>query len=67
MFLRGPGPGRFLLELREDADWDDLTFLSLNVQALPGGGDGQLSARLCKARSDEARPDLRTAQAGAGS
>ncbi|WP_137823331.1 alginate biosynthesis protein AlgX [Pseudomonas sp. D(2018)] len=67
VFLRGPGPGRFLLELREDADWDELTFLSLNVQALPGGGDGQLSARLCKARSDEARPDLRTAQAGAGS
>lgn len=67
VFQRAPGQGRFLLELREDDDWDDLTFLSLNVQALPAGGAGQLSARLCKARSDEARPELRTAQAGAGS
>ncbi|AOE86346.1 alginate O-acetyltransferase AlgX-related protein [Pseudomonas sp. TCU-HL1] len=67
MFERGAGQGRFLLELREDADWDELTFLSLNVQALPVGSDGQVSARLCKARSDEVRPELRTAQAGAGS
>lgn len=67
VFQRGPGQERFLLELREDADWDELTFLSLSVQVLPTGGAGQLSARLCKARSDEARPELRTAQAGAGS
>lgn len=67
VFQSASGQGRFLLELREDDDWDDLTFLSLNVQALPAGGAGQLSARLCKARSDEARPVLRTAQAGAGS
>ncbi len=67
VFQRAPGQQRFLLELREDADWDELTFLSLNVQALPSGGAGQLSARLCRARSDEARPALRTAQAGAGS
>ncbi|BAN49549.1 alginate biosynthesis protein AlgX [Metapseudomonas resinovorans] len=67
LFERGTGPGRFLLELREDADWDDLTFLALSVQAMPGGSQGELSARLCKARSDQARPELRTAQAGAGS
>ncbi|MDT4883999.1 hypothetical protein FQZ97_1201010 [compost metagenome] len=68
MFNRAPGDqaqGRFLLELREDADWDELTFLSLTVQPLGGvAGSADLSARLCKVRSDEDRPGLRTAQAG---
>ncbi len=59
------GRGRFLLELREDADWDELTFLSLNVRPLGGlSGPTGLSARLCKVKSDEERPGLRTAQAG---
>lgn len=67
-FNRAPGAleqGRFLLELREDADWDELTFLSLHVQPLGGvSADGSLSARLCQVKSDEDRPGLRTAQAG---
>jgi alginate biosynthesis protein AlgX len=68
MFNRAPGAqaqARFLFELREDADWDELTFLALHVQPLGGvSADGSLSARLCKVKSDEDRPGLRTAQAG---
>ncbi|MBM7059426.1 hypothetical protein JQX08_01780 [Pseudomonas sp. UL073] len=47
------GTGRFQLELREDADWDELTFLSLEVQQ-PAGTASGLSARLCNAQSDAA-------------
>jgi alginate biosynthesis protein AlgX len=59
------GQGRFLLELREDADWDELTFLSLNVQPVgPVTGKGSLHSKLCKAKSDAPRAGLRSAQAG---
>ncbi|KFX69185.1 hypothetical protein TMS3_0117130 [Pseudomonas taeanensis MS-3] len=65
-FNRAPGDrqqGRILLELREDGDWDELTFLSLNVQPLAGvSGNSRLTTKLCQVRSDEDGPGLRTAQ-----
>lgn len=64
-FKRAPGDrGRFLLELREDGDWDELTFLSLSVQPLGGvSTHSRLNTKLCRVKSDEGRPGLRTAQA----
>ena len=61
-FVRSPaagGPARFVLALREDGDWAPLTFLALNVQALPAGAGGRLSASLCRVPAN-----LRTAAAG---
>ncbi|MHC8299478.1 alginate O-acetyltransferase AlgX-related protein [Pseudomonas sp. ZS1P83] len=54
--------GRFAFELRADADWDELTFLSMDVQPPPGTASMDLSARLCAKPVISAAPSLRTAQ-----
>lgn len=54
--------GRFVFELRADADWDELTFLSMEVQPPPGPTAMALSARLCAKPVISAAPSLRTAQ-----
>lgn len=56
--------GRFAFELRADADWDELTFLSMDVQPPPGPTSMELSARLCAKPVITAAPSLRTAQMG---
>ncbi|NBA94861.1 alginate biosynthesis protein AlgX [Pseudomonas sp. R5(2019)] len=55
--------GRFAFELRADADWDELTFLSMDVQPPPGTASTGLSARLCAKPATPQAPSLRTAQA----
>jgi alginate biosynthesis protein AlgX len=55
--------GRFAFELRGDGDWDDQTFLSMDVQPPPGMTSGTLSTRLCVKPAITAAPSLRTAQA----
>lgn len=54
--------GRFAFELRADADWDELTFLSMDVQPPPGATSMGLSARLCAKPVIAETPSLRTAQ-----
>lgn len=57
------GRGRFLLELRDDADWDELTFLSLHVQLAERLPPGQgLRARLCNGKSTAQPKGQRTVQ-----
>ncbi|UVJ41723.1 hypothetical protein NVV94_13455 [Pseudomonas sp. LS1212] len=55
--------GRFVFELRADADWDELTFLSMEVQPPLGATSMELSARLCAKPVIAEAPSLRTAQA----
>ncbi|MHC8354506.1 alginate O-acetyltransferase AlgX-related protein [Pseudomonas sp. LB3P81] len=53
--------GRFVFELRDDKDWDEQTFLSMDVQPPPGTNAMELSTRLC-AKPVITAPSLRTAQ-----